>query len=105
MAEVRHVFHYSEAKVDNWLYVDSKESYPKPVDNTNNPCLLEQVSMLGLTGSVPSIEEGNQRSASIVSSSSSEGYSIKADINTPASLFCIDPLLLIDPNDFDKHLS
>ena len=101
----RHTFR-SEAKRDDWLDIDGEESYFEPIANTNSPFVLEQVSILGLTGSVPPIEESNviyklslaypstiesnQRGPSIASSSSSEGFSIKTDINTPASLVCID---------------
>ena len=76
--------------------------------------------MLSLTGSVPLIKESNityklflahlsiidsiQRSLSIASSLSSEGFSVKADNNTLASSVCIDPLLLIDSNSFNKPL-
>ena len=115
----RHTFR-SEAKRDDWHDIDGEESYLEPVANTNNPLVLEQVSILGLTGSVPPIEESNvtcklslprpstidsnQRSPSIASLSSSEGFSIKANINTPVSSVCIDPLLLTDLNSFNKPL-
>ena len=115
----RHTFR-SEAKRDDWLDIECEESYLEPVANTENPLVLEQVSILDLTRSVPPTEESNvicklflaspstidssQRSPSIASSSSSEGFSIKADINTAASSVCIDPLLLTNPNSFDKPL-
>ena len=115
----RHTFR-SEAKRDDWFDVDGKENYLEPIANTNNPLIIKQVSMLGLTGSVSPIEESNvtcklslahpstidsdQRSPSIASPSSSEGFSVKADNNTPASSVCIDPLLLIDSNSFNKPL-
>ena len=119
MTEARHAFH-SEVKMDDWLGIDRGESYPKPVNITNNPFVLEQVSLLDLTESVPLVEESNitcklslahpsttdsnQQSPSMASSSSSEEFSIKADNKTPASLVCIDPLLLIDSNNFEKPL-
>ena len=115
----RHSFR-SEARRDDWFDVDGEESYLEPVANTNNPLVIKQVSMLGPTGSAPPIEksnvtcklslghlstiDSNQRSPSIASLSSSEGFSIKADNNTPASSVCIDPLLLINSNSFDKPL-
>ena len=119
VVKARHAFR-SEAKMDDWLDIDGKESYPEPVDNASNLFVLEQVSILDLTGSVPPVEksnvtcklslahpstiDGNQRSPSVASSSSSEGFPTKADINSPASSLCIDPLLLIDSNNSDEPL-
>ena len=81
VAEAKHGFR-SEPKMDKWPNIYGEESHLEPVDNTDDPFVLEQVS--------------NKQRPSIASS---EG-SVKVDIDTPASLICIDPLLLIEPSLF-----